>query len=1200
MKNHYSIKTNCFLAQKKRRRNTIFLRMKITVLLIFLASFSATAGLFGQTKINLSVKKASLETVLQNISNTTSFNILYSVDDILKTDKKISLNVKNARLEDVLDQCIKGSGLKYVITDNTVIISKASPRQKNFLRFNKTEPVIKENTVERSANVFRLINSPEQQKQPITIKGRVLAKDGNPIPGANVHVKGANRGTATDINGNFSIEVKENEKVLVFSYIGMKKIEVVINNQTTINVVMEEDIAQLNQVVVTGIQVQNKITTTGSFSSLKSEDIKLRSSIGLNRLLEGTIPGLSMYRGGIQIRGASSIDTKIGNQPLYIVDGFEVSTLPANMNDIENVTVLKDAAAASVWGSRAANGVVVMTTKKGSSKNGEVTINYNNSFKFTTQPDFDYLNRANSAQLIDYEKEAFAKGFITKNMYFGSKSGYSQSIEKLILCEDGAITEQERDLALNNLSAISNKAQIDEYLMRNAFQQNHYLSINGGSNKLSYLFSGSFNNGHSSMTAENQKGFILNSRASYTVKPFLTLRSDLSTTYNNSDNGYSGLSNSIQNLNPYQLLVDEQGKYIYDYTGFNKRENERLMKLGYFNNGINLLEETKLANNKTKSQYYRTKVGFDLNLIKGMVFSSDIQFEKSLGQTRNIQVANSNSTRMLMNQFTTEAAGKLTYNLPLGDVLGLSNEEGNRTSFRSQLAYNGYLDKAKKHYVNAIGGLEIRKYLNKTVKQRKLGYNDDLLSWAPIDQNVLAKTGIIWWDGSTQRYYAGNYDSFGEVEMREQSYYTSAVYTFDNRYNISTSFRIDESNLFGVSEKYRRNPLWSMGASWNINNEKFFNNENITQLKLRTTYGLTGNFDRSGSTTPILTATRFINTLTNQFVARIATPPNPSLRWEKTKTFNVGVDFEYQNRYFASVELYRKNSYDLLGISLLDPTVGFASAKVNAANMTNNGIEVTLRADVVKTNDFVWTSSFIFSYNKNIITENRISDGAPEINRVNGYNTVIKDYPRESLWSYKWAGLDNKGNPQTYDAKGDKILKPVLASLEYNGTTVPKFNGSFSNNLRYKNMQLMFFFVYNLGHKLRIEYPTMNPWSFTNNNLIADRWRKPGDENLTDIPSISEITAFYDGRERVAKRSSNSVIDGSFVRLREILFSYQLPNALCQKAFMKRISLTVQAHNLFIWTKNDRGIDPEAHDPISGSYSLPEPRSITFGVSVDL
>ena len=309
---------------------------------------------------------------------------------------------------------------------------------------------------------------------------------------------------------------------------------------------MQEEASQLGQVVVTGIQVLNKINTTGSFSSIKSDDIKLRSSIGLNRLLEGTIPGLSLYRGNIQIRGASSIS--VGNQPLYIVDGFEVATLPANMNDIDNITVLKDAAAASIWGSRAANGVVVMTTKKGSSKNGEISINYNNSFKLIEKPDYDYLNRANSAQIIDYEKEAYAKEYIIKEMYLGSKSGYSQSIEKIIQFDGGLITEQERDLVLNNLAKISNKSQINDYLLRTAFQQNHYLSLSGSSNKVSYIFSGSFNDGHSSFIGNNQNGTILNSRSSYKVKPFLTLRSDISTTFNNSDNGYTDMSNGIFKL----------------------------------------------------------------------------------------------------------------------------------------------------------------------------------------------------------------------------------------------------------------------------------------------------------------------------------------------------------------------------------------------------------------------------------------------------------------------------------------------------------------------------------------------------------------------------------------------------------------------------------------------------------------------------
>jgi hypothetical protein len=393
-----------------------------------------------------------------------------------------------------------------------------------------------------------------------------------------------------------------------------------------------------------------------------------------------------------------------------------------------------------------------------------------------------------------------------------------------------------------------------------------------------------------------------------------------------------------------------------------------------------------------------------------------------------------------------------------------------------------------------------------------------------------------------------------------------------------------------------------VGGAWNINKEKFFQSEVINTFKLRISYGLAGNVNNTS--TPFLVASKTYQAGTNDYRARQVSY-NPKLRWERTRTLNLGTDLAFlKNRFQVSLDYYRKEGSDLLGTVVLDPTVGFASAAINAASMTNQGVELALQATVIDGADFKWNSQLNFGYNTNKVTSNRVADGSPVINRVTGTVQYVEGYARETLWSYNSAGLDNRGNPLVYDEKGNKVKVPVFGSLVSSGSYRPRYTGGFSNTFRYKGVFANVFLVYNFGHVFRREMPTMNPYNFANalNDQVSKRWMKPGDEATTIIAAMPTTSQddYYDGRERAIQYGSNSVLPGGFVRLREVQLGYSLPTGVLHHTPFKNISVIAQMNNLAFWAQNKYRIDPEAVDPISGLYYLPAPRTQTITLKVDL
>lgn len=1140
---------------------------------------------FGQEKKQVLFNQESVTGAFSKLEKTFNIRFYYS-SDIVDKKELISMPSKQRTLNEVLAYLTDNYGFAFKTSNNMIAVSR---KTKELPSGNATPKTLYE------------------------VKGKVGLLEKNDVvyvEGITIREKGSNSSAITDSKGNFRINATMANTKLVISYIGYHTTEIEAVGNTLLNVNLKEDENTLQEVTVVsnGYQTLAKKNTPGAVSTVSQQELERRSSQSLDRVLEGAVPGLSVYNGfrsingvrtqvgsDFQVRGGSAIQSE-RNTPLIIVDGFPVNQLPDNMNDVEKIDILKDASASAIWGARAANGVFVITTKRG--KQGALKIDFSSNLYLTQKSDFSKFRRASSADMISVDNEIYQKGYFNSSFFQTGQGGFSPSFDYIMQREQNLISADELTRKQDSLSGISNIQQNKDLLMRTGVRQNYYLSMSGGAEKYRFMFSGSYDNSKSNFIGDQSRNIQMNMRNDYEVTPWLHAVADLNAVFVKQDVGVD-LRSQIYGLAPYQLQLDGNGNYVYNYNSFNKNANAVLMAKGYYDNGRNLLQDARLADNENSAFSLRTKFGLEATLTKGLTFNTYFLYDKMKTSNNKLTNEYTYDARTLLNRYASlDANGKAFFNLPKGNYLDLGETTNDNTSVRSQFNYTNLFN--SKHFVNFSGGVEVKQYLTKGFTNRKYNYIDDLQSWSPINQVVLLG-GVIGQTGTNTIYDPASYDKFSYTNTRELSYYSTATYTYDDKYTLQGSLRYDESNLFGVDPKYRRTPLWSIGASWDASQEKFFHIDFINLLKFRATVGLTGNYDPS--TTPLLVASRTFQQATSDYRARVDAnnPYNPKLRWERTKTYNLGADIAFlRNRFQLTVDYYKKYGYDLLGTQLLDPTIGFTSTKLNGAKMTNTGLEVALTGKVLQVGDFSWNTILNFGHNTNKITENKISESNPAVGRVGGTVAYyVEGYTREALWSYKWAGLSNIGDPQVYDGNGNKILVPVLGSLEYSGSYRPKYTGGFTNVFNYKGVFASAVVIYNFGGVFRREMPSMNGynWSPVINYQVANRWKVAGDENKTDIPAFqSSPSLLYDGRDRAATYSSNSVESSSFIRLREVQVGYKIPAAMLKSTPIKSLSISAQMNNIAIWTKNKYGIDPEAIDPQTGNYYLPNPKVTTISL----
>lgn len=1035
-----------------------------------------------------------------------------------------------------------------------------------------------------------------------TIFGIVVDENGDPLPSAHVKQVSTTEGesiasVAADINGHFRLTLSGGTKQLEVSFIGYDIKIVQLTGDENYRITMQPSSELLEEVVVTGYQTLSRERATGAFSKLNTEKLELKRPNSLSNLLEGEIAG---YNRGL-IRGTTSMNGM--TTPLYVIDGFPVENtrytssgsleenLPdLNMEDIESITVLKDAAAASIYGARAANGVIVITTKK--AMRGQTNISFSSSLTIT--PYYYYTgNLADAATIVDIEREwaannpnlqspdaaAYAASILSRAVY------PSDGIRTILKGYAGQLSQSEVDARLNELASRGYRYydDVEKYTKRNPISQQYNLSVSKAVDKNQFSASVTYRNSKLSDVYSHNESVGANILNSTQITDWISL--DIGT-YLNFGKGdtqtYSVLSPGYSYL-PYNYLKNDDGSNFTSVIADRTSESYQntLSQYGLYNMDITPLDEISMNIRKSKDISSRSYGKLTIQIAPWLKYIPQFQYEYGTFRTNQLSDQKSISVRSRINSFASLNNGNVVYNLPYGHIYYTEDQYTSAYNFRQQLDFSKTFD--AKHDVIAILGSETRHTKIEYTSNNLYNYDPDMLSYTAVNGNTLSSVSSIL-GGNT--WSNNNMTTQREIVNRFVSIYGNAGYTYDERYTATASLRWDRSNLWGTNSKYQNKPLWSVGGSWNIYRESFFDTSWVNALKIRGSYGIGGNIAKDSA--PYMTAAYYNNYNVGGLYGSVATRPNPELSWEKTTTTNIGIDFSlFRNRLSGSIDFYNKQGKDLLANTMGVPTEGFGynTYTINNGEMRNRGLEVSLSGDIIRSQDFAWNASFIYSHNKNKVTYVNVE--APvyilQLDYPEAYPRIRNPY--NAIYAYQWAGLSDKGIPRVYDSKGNITTSnpSELDAIIYAGSTVPTHSGSFGSTFSYKNLELSFLLVYETGHKARNTFFPMLGSTYSGaaggyitslgsavNSAIENRWRQAGDEAHTDIPRVvfAESPDYLYDSEMIYRYADINVLDMSNVRLSNIALAYRLPAPLCQKLRLKNARLQFNVENAYTFARS--------------------------------
>lgn len=1122
-------------------------------------------------KFTLSLKKAPLSSVFKQIEAQSRYRIFY-LQSIVEKAKEVTVELRGASLKEVLNEVFKDQPLDYSIDQFSILVrerkSVAQPRD-----------------------------------SLIQLTGKVQsAVDGTPLVGATIRINGTTSISATDTNGLFTIMANVG-KLLRVSYVGYQTKELLINSAgdaAFIQLIRQEEALEEVNIISSGYQKLPKERATGSFDFVDNKTFNRAVSTDLLSRLNGVANGLLFSQNagnamGISIRGRSTLFSN--TQPLIVLDNFPYDGYLDNINpnDVESVTLLKDAAAASIWGTRAGNGVLVITTKRGK-RNKKPQVSMNTNVTVTGKPDLHYTPHMNTSDYIDVERFLFGQGYYDPvlNIQFEPVSPVVALLEKQ---RSGIISESEANSQINALNDKDILSDMEKYLYQNAFNQQYQVNVSGGGENHSYYLSAGFDKNKSTKIGNDYDRYTFKANNTFaSLNQRLQVSTDLNFTQSKTYNLGGGFNNPKY---PYQNLADDNGNAVEVITNGG-------LRTGYTDTaGGGLLLDWKerpldeIRNKSIMTDGNVNNILLNLNIsykiIKALSLNLYYQFNKSVETVKTVYDQSSFYTRNLINLYSQiDWQSNTVYRpIPLGGIVSSSvtNSEGNYG--RVQMDFDKIWGR---HRVTAIGGYEIRQLDGEYQDPGyQYGYNSENETFQKaIDQ-------ITFFPG----YYNGlerNIPSGGTRATntnRNISYYSNVGYAFDDRYLISGSFRKDKSNLFGVRANQRGVPLWSAGVGWNLHREKFYHIRWLPYLKLRLTYGYSGNVDPS--TSAYLTARQSGTNLWLNPFYQIVNPPNGTLRWERVKNINVGLDFSSKdNRISGSVEYYIKDGQDLMGYGPVAPQSGISRFYGNVANTSTKGFDIKINSRNLTAGDFSWESVLIVNLNKDKVTDYQVSPGTNR-NIVAGTGIVpIVGKPIYGLMSFLYAGVSQEGNPIGYlDGKVSEDYTGMLNSLDqsnlvFHGSRVPTVYGSLRNTFRYRSFEFSFNLSYKGGYFFRRQ-------SLSSNGLIGagtwlgfsdyrQRWQKPGDEQITTVPKL--LYPFDTNRDDIYRFSSGLVESGNHLRLQDVQMSYQFPMGTGrQSKFVNALNIYVYAANLgIIWRSNNQGLDP---DVLTDS---PTPISLSAGI----
>lgn len=1063
--------------------------------------------------------------------------------------------------------------------------------------------------------------------QERTITGKIL--DGSlpdePLIGATIAIGDGKlqNGTVTDYNGEFTLKVPQDTKVLTVRYLGYENGKITLVDGTDHYVVTLKSASHsISEVVVTGYQKIDRRKLTASVSQLNISDESVGAIKNIDQALGGHIAGLSTLPSTgapgapvkIRIRGTASINGT--QEPLWVLDGiplegtdipnidnlndvndiYQTSIAGLNPTDIDNITVLKDAAATAIYGARAANGVIVITTKRG--KESRPIVNFNTRLTFSPKVDINRLNLLNASEKVDLELALLASNY----EYRQHKGGVANILDKLnefnAYRAGGwnalSATAQQQ---INNLRDIN--TDWNDILFRNVFNQEYNASVSGGSDRASYYASAGYYDEQGIVKGVENNRYNFTLKGTFKINKKLTLGASIFANQRKqasflTDTG--GFTNPVyysREANPYFQPFKADGSYNYD-TNVQGRENNAP--------DFNIFEERANTSKRRRDYSIMSIIDAEYKINSDLKLTSQFGYQFDNYNLCRYQGGDSYAMRKEKEYATYMTSSGVQQTIfPEGGANKTTDSYRRQWLWKAMAEYNHRF--AKYHDVELMLGTEVRHNITQSTSSNAYGY----------DARTLTTKPVVFPSQSIAERYPLHQET--RLENAYVSWYATGSYTYHYRYTLGASVRFDGSDVFGVAKKYRYLPLYSVSALWRVSEEKWMQPLTwISDLRLRASYGLQGNIDKSTSPYLIGTIDKASILGKNETIIAAETAPNPNLKWEKTSNVNLGLEAAFlDSRIHFSVDYYHRKSSDLIGIRMLPLETGFASTTINWASMKNDGWELSLSTRNIVTRDFHWTTNLNLGFNTNKIINESVAQNSTYPSR--------QGYPVGALFAYKTAGLDSEGYPLFLAADGSKVsaadffklnrygasqltAEQQRAQYTYMGSTDPKCSGGLINNFEYRNWQLGVNFMFNLGMKVRVQ-PSYSPTYFdrglNTNRDILSRWTatNTGGTFAALMVSTPARLAEY---TRYAEYNTYSMLDiwvrnSSYARMQSLRLGYKLPKKWLAKFGISSASLSLEGRNLLVIASNyNNYLDPET---MGNPFAQPVAKSYIFGLNVN-
>ena len=1079
------------------------------------------------------------------------------------------------------------------------------------------------------------------------VSGTVIsADDGEPVIGASVVVKGTKQGVATDFDGNFTLTTSARNPQITVSYIGYET--VTLKGQQNMKITLHPDKSQqLEEVVVTGIQKMDKRLFTGATTKVDAEKAKLDGVADVTRALEGRAAGVSVQNVSstfgtapkIRVRGATSIYGS--SSPLWVVDGVimedavnvsaddlssgDAETLISNAiaglnaDDIESFQVLKDGSATSIYGARAMAGVVVITTKKG--RAGHSTINYTGEFTYRMKPSYADYNISNSQEQMGIYKEMAAKGWLEFSSVANSASAGLYG-RMYALMDQYDKTKGEFGLPFTEaaMNAYLQQAEFRntdwfDLLFNNNILQNHSVSIATGTDK---------SNMYASLSAMNDPGWYKDSKvqrytaninASFNLSKNLTmtLRTNSSFrdqkapgTLNQSVDVVSGAVNRNFDINPFSFslntarTLDPNQTYTRNYAPFN-----------IFDELSNNYIDVNVTDVKFQGELsWKPILGLEFNVLGSYRINKSSRDHYVLNHSNQAEAYRAgvdNPNIMYSNSYLytdPDQPNSLPMSImPTGGILTTNTNGVKQLDFRGTVNYNKVWNDT--HIFNALAGMEANRADYEASMHATYGVDYDN---ARIVEKNYYREKQFKEEGTVT-------ESFAKSWNRRLAYFANVNYSYKGRYALNLTGRYDGSNQLGKARSSRWLPTWNVSTSWNAHEETFFQKwmektrGALSHATIRLSYSLVGEQTTASNALPIFYPTEIWRPQGDQqeMAIELYQLGNSELTYEKKHELNVGVDLGFlNNRINLVTDWYVRDNYDLMGYLNTQGAGGEIRKFANVASMKSHGVEATVSSTNIMTKDFQWNTDFTFSYCDTEITD--LLSQTRVIDLVQGSGFAREGYPHRSLFSIPFVGLNDEGIPNIINESGEVTTTDInfqefdnLDFLKYEGPAEPVYTGGLNNMFRWKNWRLNVFITYSFGNKLRLDPvfsagysdQTAMPKEFKN------RWVMPGDEKITNIPTIASVRQYYNDRYlgyayNAYNYSTARVADGGFIRLKDVSLTYDFNQNTIKKIGLGTASVKLDVTNLFLIyaDKKLNGQDPEfvnaggVASPLSKQFTL--------------